>query len=46
MSRPYVGHCVKCEKLLEISTATALCEKCERKQIVPTSGQKEASNGG
>jgi len=40
MSRPYVGHCMKCEKLTEISTATALCEKCTPKP------KKEGSNGG
>ncbi len=43
MSRPYVGHCVKCDELVEISTATALCEKCSPK--LPKT-KKEGSNGG
>jgi len=38
----YFGHCSKCEKLLELDTATALCEKCTAK-ISQT--KKETPNG-
>jgi len=39
---PYVGICVKCDKLLELDTSTALCQKCS-----PTPKlKKEGSNGG
>lgn len=40
---PYVGICVKCDKLKELDTSTALCEKCS-----PATGpktKKEDSNG-
>jgi len=39
MANPYVGHCSKCGKLLELDTATALCAKCTPKP------KKEESNG-
>ena len=32
---PYTGICSKCEKLLELDTSTALCEKCS-----PATGPK------
>jgi len=41
-SHPYVGICSKCNKLLELDTATALCEKCSK--ISQT--KKEGPNGG
>jgi len=39
MSRPYVGICSKCGKLVELDTSTALCVKCTPKP------KKEDSNG-
>ena len=41
-STPYIGHCSKCKKLLELDTSTALCEKCSD---APKT-KKEGSNGG
>ncbi len=38
---PYVGHCSKCNKLRELDTSTALCEKCSDPKT-----KKEGSNGG
>ncbi len=40
MSRPYIGNCSKCDKLVEIDTATALCANCTAKI------KKEGKNGG
>jgi len=42
MSRPYVGHCSKCGKLVELDTSTGFCEKCSP----PPKTKKEGSNGG
>ena len=39
---PYIGHCSKCEKLLELDTSTALCASCSVKQ----KPKKETPNGG
>ena len=39
---PYVGICSKCEKLRELDTSSALCEKCS-----PTpKPKKDDANGG
>jgi len=37
----YVGHCSKCEKLVELDTSTALCEKCSDPKT-----KKEGKDGG
>jgi len=42
MSRPYVGICSKCNKLLELDTATALCGKCSLALLK----KKEGNDGG
>jgi len=42
-SHEYIGLCSKCGKLLELDTATALCEKCSP---TPPKTKKEGSNGG
>ena len=34
-AHPYIGHCSKCGELLELDTATALCEKCSPKTSKP-----------
>jgi len=41
-STPYVGHCSKCGKLLELDTSTALCAKCSPS---PPKPKKDDSNG-
>jgi len=39
---PYKGVCQKCDKLAELDTSTALCEKCSPNP----KPKKEGSNGG
>ena len=41
-SSPYIGICVKCDKLAELDTSSALCEKCSD---TPKT-KKEGKNGG